>query len=182
MSQEWVPGRWLMPVALVLGLVLWRAGRARQVSEQEAQVASGGRVQRARVRAEQSSSVPQPPLTVATLSAALVTILVWVLGQYGIEVTPEVAAAATMLASFLFGKLAPEHWIKLPDEPEDDPDSWPQGGRRGVESPPPATPKTVEVARRPAQQQRQPRRQPPPGQSPLGRPVSGRPARRGTSR
>lgn len=49
---------------------------------------------------------PQPKIAAAGVSGAAATVLVWILGEVGVDVPPEVAAALATLLSFAGG------WVK----------------------------------------------------------------------
>ncbi|MEV2274023.1 hypothetical protein AB0I72_00425 [Nocardiopsis sp. NPDC049922] len=57
--------------------------------------------------APKSSARPEKKVTVATASAAAVTVLVFATSQFGMDVPETVAAAAVTLVVFVAGWLAP---------------------------------------------------------------------------
>lgn len=52
-----------------------------------------------------STATPTPKVAVAGVSGAVTLIVVWVVGMFGVDVPAEVAAAATVIVSFLGGYL-----------------------------------------------------------------------------
>lgn len=50
---------------------------------------------------------PTPKVAAATLGGAVTTLIVWVLGRLGVEVTPEVAAALATVVAFAAGYVTP---------------------------------------------------------------------------
>lgn len=46
---------------------------------------------------------PQPKVVAGGVAGALTIVLVWVAGQFGVDVPPEVASAFTVLVSFAAG-------------------------------------------------------------------------------
>lgn len=52
-----------------------------------------------------AASTPTPKMAAAGVSGALALVIVWVAGMFGVEVPPEVAAAATVIISFAAGYL-----------------------------------------------------------------------------
>lgn len=51
---------------------------------------------------------PQPKVVAGGVAGALTIVLVWVAGQFGLDVPPEVASAFTVLVSFAAGYLKAE--------------------------------------------------------------------------
>lgn len=60
-----------------------------------------------RVEPVESSAAPVPKVVAAGVTGSLVTVLVAIATAYGVEVSPEVAAALTTLLSLGAGYLAP---------------------------------------------------------------------------
>jgi len=52
-----------------------------------------------------NTATPTPKVAVAGVAGAVVLIIVWVVGMFGVDVPAEVAAAATVIVSFLGGYL-----------------------------------------------------------------------------
>jgi putative flippase GtrA len=54
-----------------------------------------------------TDSTPVPKVVAAGATGAVTIILVWLAGQAGIEIPPEVASSITTVCSFITGYLAP---------------------------------------------------------------------------
>lgn len=58
--------------------------------------------------------MPEKKVTAAAVAGAVVTIAVWILGMFGIDVPPAVAAAITTLLGAAAGWLAPHTFRTAP--------------------------------------------------------------------
>lgn len=58
---------------------------------------------------DQSTAVPTAKVTAATAAGAVSILLVYILGEVGVDITTEAASAITTLLAFAAGYLTPSH-------------------------------------------------------------------------
>jgi len=57
---------------------------------------------------QKNSKKPTQKITAVSVGGASSILLIWIAGLFGVEITPEVAAAITMLVTVLSGYLTPD--------------------------------------------------------------------------
>lgn len=100
---------------------------------------------------------PDPPIAGVGIGGSLATLVIWIVGEAGVTMPPEVAAAATLVVCTLIGWLSPRRWVNEQEAARElvqralrgsggtrrkvaasEVERWPQGGRRAAGRPPPA--------------------------------------------